>query len=98
MNLDDSKTIDSGVMHVGISAHSLIYICRKARILKKTSKLVKKRQFENFGAIHFRNDLKHSFNDLFHHTNPNTAWIYWRETFLKIADIHSPIRTKKKGN
>ena len=82
-------------MHVGISNHILVYICHKASIPKDTSKLVKTRQFKNFNAIHFQNDLKDSFNDLFHHTNPNTAWIYWKETFLKISDIHAPIRNKK---
>ena len=96
--LDDTKTIDSGVMHVGISDHSLVYICRKASIPKETSKLVETRQFKNFNAIHFQNDLKHSFNELYHHTNPNTAWNYWKETFLKIADTHAPIRTKKVKN
>ena len=64
-NLDESKTIDSGVMHVGISDHILVYVRRKASIPKETSKLVKTRRFKNFDAIHFQNDLKHSFNDLF---------------------------------
>ena len=81
--LDDTKPIDSGVMHVGISDHSLVYTCLKASIPKETSNLVEKRQFKNFNAIHFQNDLKHSFNDLYYHTNPDRAWIYWKETFFK---------------
>ena len=78
-------------MHVGISDRSLVYICRKASVPQETSKLAETRQFKNFSATHFQNDLKHSFNDLFHYTNPKTAWIYWKETFLKITDIHAPI-------
>ena len=37
--IDDTKTIDSGVIHLGTSDHSLVYICRKIACQKETPKL-----------------------------------------------------------
>ncbi len=37
--VDDTKTCDSWVVHVGISDHSHVYICRKIGILKKKPKI-----------------------------------------------------------
>jgi hypothetical protein len=45
--VDDTKTSDSGVIHVVISDHSLIYICRKIGIIKENPKLVETRQLIN---------------------------------------------------
>ena len=33
--MDDTKSIDSGIIHLGISDHSLVYICRKVGNTKK---------------------------------------------------------------
>ncbi len=46
--IDDTKSIDSGVIHLGISDHSLVYICRKIANQKETPKLIETRQFKRF--------------------------------------------------
>jgi hypothetical protein len=35
MKIDDTKTIQSGVIELGISDHNLVYICRKIGIPKQ---------------------------------------------------------------
>ena len=40
--------IESGVEHIGISDHSMIYVCRKVSIPRKEPKIVSTRQYKNF--------------------------------------------------
>ncbi len=39
----DTKIIDSGVIHLGLSDHSLAYICRKVGIPRAEPKMVETR-------------------------------------------------------
>jgi hypothetical protein len=41
----DTKIIDSGVIHLGLSDHSLVYICRKIGIPRSEPKILETRQF-----------------------------------------------------
>lgn len=94
--IDDLKTIDSGVIHLGISDHSLVYICRKISIPREKPKIVETRQFKNFNITQFQHDLREALNTLHDsYTDPNTAFHDWKEIFLEIADFHAPIRRKK---
>ena len=64
----DIKIIDSGVIHIGISDHSLVYrrnrpICRKVGIPRSEPKLVETRQFKYFDSTAFqRTRPKNSFS------------------------------------
>ena len=71
--IDDTRTIDSGVMDLGISDHNLIYICRKIGIPKGNPKLIETRQFKHFNTIEFQNNLREAFSNFGHHTDPNIA-------------------------
>ena len=55
--MDDTKTIDSGVLHLGISDHSLVYLCRKVSVPKSKPKIVETRQFKFFDNDYFQQDL-----------------------------------------
>ena len=48
----DTKIIDSGVIHLGLSDHSLVYICRKIGIPRAEPKIVETRQFKLNTLIH----------------------------------------------
>ena len=39
-SIDDNKTIDSGVVEMGIRDHSLVYLCRKVSIPKEMPKII----------------------------------------------------------
>ena len=42
---DDSKTIASGVIDLGISDDNLVYICRKVGIPKRKPKIIETRRY-----------------------------------------------------
>ncbi len=95
--MDDTKTIDSGVLHLGISDHSLVYLCRKVSVPKSKPKIVETRQFKFFDNDYFQQDLSHAFNStqLYNCTDANAAWHIWKETFLEVADHHAPLKRRK---
>ena len=90
--VDDTKTSDSGVIHVGISDQSLVYICRKIGIMKENPKLVETRQFKHFNAQQFQNDLSNAFSAFPNFDDVNYAWETLKEIFLDIANQHAPLR------
>jgi hypothetical protein len=92
---DDNKTIDSGVIELGISDHCLVYICRKLSIPKGKPKLIETRQFRHFNSTDFQSNLRQAFSNFNHYTDPNLAWLQWKEVFLQIADQHAPLRLRK---
>ena len=93
--IDDTKTVDSGVIELGISDHSLVYICRKISIPKGNPKLIETRQFRHFNSTEFQSNLREAFCNFNHYTDPNSAWLRWKEIFLQIADKHAPLRLRK---
>ena len=59
--IDDTKVIGSEVIHLGISDHSFVYLCRKVSIPKSKPKIEETRQFKHFESQHFQHDLSHAF-------------------------------------
>ena len=51
--IDDPKTIESGVIELGISDHSLVYICRKTGIPNNTFKVFETGHYDNFNQSEF---------------------------------------------
>ena len=96
-NLPDNTTC-SGVSHIGISDHSLIYVYRKISspsVIKGTSTITY-RQFKNFNRNTFRSDiLAQPWDDLKGVHNPNEMWLKWKTLFLEVSDVHAPLRSKR---
>ena len=92
-----NRVVDSGVLHLGISDHSLIYVIRKISIPSKTKPVMTTvRQFKIFDAITFKEDLeKQAWVDVSDHDNPNDMWIHWKHMFLNVADKHAPPKLKR---
>ena len=87
----------SGVSHVGISDHSLIYVFRKISLPStvKGPSIVSYRQFKNFDSNRFRSDiLAQPWTDLMGIDNLNEMWLKWKSLFLEVCDVHAPLRTK----
>ena len=67
--------VASGVEHLGISDHSLIYICRKVSIPRKKPKLISTRQFKNYNKNAFCYDLQKIFQtQSIQCPDPNLLW------------------------
>ena len=45
--IGDSKTLETGAIQLGISDHSLVYLCRKISIPKEPPRIIFTRQFQN---------------------------------------------------
>ena len=88
----------SGVDHLGISDHSLIYVCRKISIPRNEPKIIRSRQFKHYDKNSFltelRDILQHTIND----NNPDALWEDFKTRFLFVVDIHAPQITRKVKN
>ena len=86
----------SGMEHLGISGHSLIYICRKVSIPRKEPELISTRQFKNYNKNAFCYDLQKIFQtQSIQCPDPNLLWHEWKTKFLLISDMHAPQMTRK---
>ena len=85
-----------GVLHVGISDHSLIYATHKHNTLKADPKIIESRQFKNFDCDAFIEDIKETpfhFASFMH--DPNEMWDVWKSLFLEVINKHAPMRKRK---
>ena len=85
---------------MGLSDHSMVYAVRKFAISSKnTHNHVTTRSFTNFNVSTFREDLKSApWDSLRNCTTPDEMVEIWENMFLKIADVHAPIRTRRVTN
>ena len=91
--------MNSGVVHVGISDHSLIYICRRISFVKTQPKLIESRNYKNYNPGHFNRDLDNLLNQYNWESNdPDVLWFQFKFVFNKVADIHVPLRSRKVRN
>ena len=80
---DPSRIILTGVAHIGISDHSLVYAVQKIGIPTKN----------------FISDFKEvPWNNLSHCNTSNEMLETWPELFTSIADVHVPIRSRRVRN
>ena len=90
----------SGVSHIGISDHSLIYVYRKLAVGLSNSRhsTVTYGKFKNFNSVLFRNDISsQDWNSISQLNDPNTMWHVWNNMSFNVADKYAPIRTKRVG-
>ena len=84
------KIVCSGVSHVGISDHSLIYAFRKLStgLHNKGHSTVNYRKFKNFNSESFRNDIfSQNWDVLRAYNNRNDMWRVWKTTFNNVVEM-----------
>ena len=88
--------VSSGVSHVGISDHSLIYAVRKFVFPKSKSIMREVRDFKHFSDRDFYNDLSQvPWEIITTFSDPNECWCVWKSFFTEILDAHAPLRYKR---
>ena len=90
--------LSSGVRHVAISDHSMVFAYKKLALngMSNGNNTVTYRNFRNFDTQSFRNDISsQSWESVYALTDPNEMWQEWKQTFLAIANKHAPLRTKR---
>jgi hypothetical protein len=86
----------SGVIHIGISDHSMVYACRKISTPNNMHKVVTTRSLKNYDSHKFSEDLKHHFENYeFDNNDPNELWGLWKSIFNIILEKHAPTRLRK---
>ena len=92
---NDDKILEAGVVDLGISDHSLVYIYRKISIPKEPSKIVFSRQFENYSSYQFKEELSFYTSRYSTSNDPNVLWNEFKSNFLAVAEKHAPIRQRR---
>ena len=94
-----NRIVSSGVLHVSISDHSLIYTVRKISVpTQNNHKYQSMRSFKKFNSDSFRNDLKNQSWNTLMINDPNEMWKAWKEMFISVADKHPPLKLKRIKN
>ena len=91
------RVVCSGVSHIGISDHSLVYAFRKVSIESTTYKhtTLRYRKFKNFNSDHFRNDIcQQDWSNIENYSDPNLMWAAWKQLFLECVNKHAPLHVK----
>ena len=92
------RVVCSGVAHVSISDHSLVYVYRKLSVgfqVPKSHNSIIYRSFKHFNSSDFGDDICNQdceFLNLIEDTNQ--LWSEWKTKFLLIVEKHAPIRSK----
>ncbi len=85
----------SGVLSLGISDHSLIYLVRKST-WQFANSFTRKRHFKHFNDNEFLNDLNEiDWNEISSSDDPNVMWSMWLTNFTQILDKHAPFKKKR---
>ena len=94
------RIVSSGVLHLGISDHSLVYAIRKISIPNKATHEIKElRNFKNFNVNNFNADLERTlWVNVNNSGDPNEMWTYWKSKFIAIVDKHAPLKRKRIRN
>ena len=94
------KIVRSGVIHTGISDHSLIYGIRKINPVLNTQKKAKKievRNMKRFNSQLFNEELlTQPWERIVLEKDTNSMWACWKELFMAVLDKHAPIQQIRK--
>ena len=90
------KVKESGVIHLGISDHSLVYVSLKVSVPRDKPKIVESRNLKNYSINHFNSHISHLLrNSSWDHKDPTHLWIQFKNIFNYVSDLHAPVKTRK---
>ena len=87
---------DSGILHLGISDHSLVYGCFKLAVPKQDPKFIESRTFKYYNQDLFTQDIYIILNKLnWNSIDPNILWEDFKVIFNLVSETHAPIRSRR---
>ena len=90
------KVKERGVIHLGISNHSLVYVSLKVSVPRDKPKIVESRNLKNCNINHFNSHISHLLrNSSWNHKDPTHLWIQFKNIFNYVSDLHAPVKTRK---
>ena len=76
------KIKESGAFHLGISDHSLVYVCLKISLPRNKPKMVESRNLKNYNVNYFNDHLFHLLNNSpWNQNDPHQLWDQFRNIF-----------------
>jgi len=89
-------TYRSGVIHTGISDHSMVYMVRKQSTEKTCPRTCQVRNFKHFSEEKFLKDIiGMQWSNIDVNDNPNEMWNKWRDMLMQCIDKHAPVKNKR---
>ena len=83
---------NSGVIDLGMSDHSLIYVVKKTSLPKCRQTRSKVRNFKRFNETDFIRELSSiPWYLITQFSNPNDCWKIWESFFLEVVDKDAPL-------
>ena len=90
------KVKESGVVHLGISDHSLVYVCLKISLPRDKPKIVESRNLKNYNVNYFNDHLSHLLNNSpWNQNDPDQLLDQLRNIFNHVSNIYAPFKTRK---
>ena len=90
------KVKESGVFHLGISNHSLVYVCLNISLPRNKPKMVEIRNLKNYNVNCFSDHLSHLLhNSPWNQNDSHQLWDQFRNIFNHVSDIYAPVNTRK---
>ena len=90
------KVSNSGVIHLGISDHSLVFMTRKVHHDRFCPGTIEMRQFKHFQKNKFLSDLEQMpWSNVDLCSDPNDMWHEWKQMFVSCMDKHAPRKLKR---
>ena len=84
---NNHRIVDSGVLHVHLSDHSLIYCVVKAGVPMAPGRVIEYRSYKHYSKEQFVKDLKETHWDLINEElDTNTAVELWNKMFIDTAN------------
>ena len=89
----------SGVIHVSISDHSLVYMIRKAHYIRGGPRTIDARTMKNFNRELFLSDLElNHWDSIYCSQDPNEMFDVWKKMLMKTINKHAPLRFRRIRN
>ena len=94
------KISKAGVVHLGISDHSLVFMTLKICYERTSShRTIETRAFKNFSHHHSLDDVaQQPRQNIFSETNPEVMWEVWKKLFKGVVDKQAPLHNKRVSN
>ena len=94
----EEKIAESGVIHVSISDHSIVYAIRKGKRLRVPPRIIQTRPFKAFISEKFEDLFNSNWNSVYEADDVHRASKAFTEMVNEVADRHAPkvnIRVKE---
>ena len=93
------KVTISGVIHLGMSDHSLMFMTLKIHHDRNCPRTIEMRQFKHFQKSKLLSDLEQMpWSNVDLCCDPNDMWQEWKQMFVSCVDKHGLRNMKKKSS